>query len=70
MISQGLCRPTSPGLHAFSISSAVGLHDCGDVDIHTLIGKKGKVGPKEYHPIPPEMGPNIDFSHKNCQEKS
>ena len=38
MISQGKCRPTSPGLHAFLISFAVvGLHDCGDVDIHTLI---------------------------------
>ena len=38
MISQGLCRPTSPGLHAFSISFAVvGLHGFGDVDTHTLI---------------------------------
>ena len=32
------------------------------------IGKKGKEGPKGY--IPPEMGPKIDFSHENCQEKS
>ena len=37
MISLGLCRPTSPGLHAFLISFAVGLHDYGVVDIHTLI---------------------------------
>ena len=35
MISLGLCRPTSPGLHAFSISFAVGLHRYGVVDTHT-----------------------------------
>ena len=33
------------------------------------VGKKGKEGPGGYH-LPPEMGPEIDFSHKNCQEKS
>ena len=32
------------------------------------VGKKGKDGPKGY--LPPEMGPKIDLSHKNCQEKS
>ena len=32
------------------------------------VGKKGKEGLKG-HP-PPEMGPKIDVSHKNCQEKS
>ena len=31
------------------------------------IGKKKKRGRKG---VPPEMGPTIDFSHKNCQEKS
>ena len=31
------------------------------------VGKKGKEGSKG---LPPEMGPKIDFSHKNCQEKS
>ena len=31
------------------------------------VGKKGKDGPKGYLP---EMGPKIDFSHKNFQEKS
>ena len=31
------------------------------------VGKKGKEGPKG---LPPEMGQKIDFSHKNCQEKS
>ena len=30
-------------------------------------GKKKKIGPKG---VPPEMGPTIDFLHKNCQEKS
>ena len=30
------------------------------------VGKKRKRGLKG----PPEMGPKIDFSHKNCQEKS
>ena len=29
--------------------------------------KKRERGPKG---VPPEMGPKIDFSHKNCQEKS
>ena len=29
--------------------------------------KKKVRGPKG---VPPEMGPKIDFSHKNCQEKS
>ena len=29
--------------------------------------KKEKEGPKG---LPPETGPKIDFSHKNCQEKS
>ena len=31
------------------------------------VGKKRKRGPKG---VPPEMGPKIDFSLKNCQEKS
>ena len=31
--------------------------------------EKRKRGPKGV-PLPPEMGPKIDFSHKNCQEKS
>ena len=31
------------------------------------VTKKRKGGPKG---VPPEMGPKIDFSHKNCQEKS
>ena len=31
-------------------------------------GKKSKRGPKKV--ILPEMGPKIDFSQKNCQEKS
>ena len=31
------------------------------------VGKEGKEGPKG---LPPEMGPKIDFSRKNCQEKS
>ena len=31
------------------------------------VGKKGKEGPKG---VPPEMGPKIDFSDNNCQEKS
>ena len=35
------------------------------------VGKKGKEGPKGLPPeIPPETGSKIDFSHKNCQEKS
>ena len=29
--------------------------------------KKGKEGPKG---LPPEMGPKIDFSPENCQEKA
>ena len=33
------------------------------------VWKKVKEGPKGYPPTP-EMGPKIDFSHKNCQEKS
>ena len=32
------------------------------------VGEKRKRGPKGV--LPPEMGPKIDFSHKNCQEKS
>ena len=36
--------------------------------------EKKKVGKKEKRAkgdtLPPEMGPKIDFSHKNCQEKS
>ena len=31
------------------------------------VWKKEKEGPRG---VPPEMGPKIDFSHKNCQEKS
>ena len=33
------------------------------------VGKKGKEGPEGVYGTP-EMGPKIDFSHKNCQEKS
>ena len=40
----------------------------------TKNGRKKKVGKKEKRAqrgaTTPEMGPKIDFSHKNCQEKS
>ena len=32
-------------------------------------GKKGKEGQRGYYTTA-ELGPKIDFSHKNCQEKS
>ena len=38
--------------------------------IKMMKNEEQKEGPKGYLFLPPKTGPKIDFSHKNCQEKS